>query len=204
MAQSRQALVTPEKQLTSSRLDLDLDSPTMDDHDCTPNTKAEIHSKKRKASQILSQGSPNTISLFLKWRFSVVEQELEVKEMERKALLEANTFYKKIGRSKQELIAIVDEEEKNLLSEKKILLSHRQILVQDISDIIDSRTQLQEAYTKELRIALAAASSSDQTSRGLKAPRLDRKAFNKALDKYLGTKKVTNTGDSAKWCAVRQ
>lgn len=100
MAQSHQPPATPEKQLTSSHLDLDLDSHNMDDLDCTPNTKAEMHLKKKKASQIFGQGSPNTTSSFLKWRFSVVEQQLEVKEVERKALLEANTFYKKIGKSK--------------------------------------------------------------------------------------------------------
>ena len=174
----------------------------MDNLDCTPNTKAELRSKKRKASQIFGQGSPNTTSSFLKWRFSVVEQDLEVKEVEKKALLEANTFYKKISKSKEELIAMVDEEEKNLLSEKKILLSSRHTLVQDISDIVDSRTQLQEAYIKELRSALAAASSSDQKSRGLKAPRLDRKSFGEAVDKYLGTRKVADTGDVRRWCNV--
>ena len=73
-------------------LNLDLDSPAMDDLDCTPNTKAEMRSKKGKASQIFGQGSPNTTSSFLNWRFSVVEQELEVREMEKKALQEANTY----------------------------------------------------------------------------------------------------------------
>ena len=97
MTQSRQALVTPEKQLTSSRLDLDLDSPTMDDLDCTPNTQAEMHFLKTRATRLFDQGSSNTTSLLLEWRFSVVDQEIEVRKVERQSLLEANMFYEKIG-----------------------------------------------------------------------------------------------------------
>ena len=99
-------------------------------------------------------------------------------------------------------MAVVDEEEKNLLAENKVLLSHRHVLVQDISDIIDGRTQLQEPYIKELGIALAGASSSGQTSRGLKAPRLDSKLLKEAVNKYLGTGEEFESGDFAIWCNV--
>ena len=73
--------MTPEKQLTSLRLHIDFDSSILDGIDCTPNTKNQMISLNRKASQLLEQGSPKTISLFLKWRLAVVESKLRLKAM---------------------------------------------------------------------------------------------------------------------------
>ena len=82
-------------------------------------------SQKHKASQALEKGSPSTSVPFLKWRLAVVENKLEIKALERKALDEGNEFYEKTGGSKTELMARVMEEEKALMSEKVILLSQR-------------------------------------------------------------------------------
>jgi len=88
--------VTPEKQLTSSRLDMDLDSSKLDGIECTPNTKNQMISLKRKASQLLDQGSPNTTSPSLKWRLAVVESKLRVRATQKQALSEANTFFDEV------------------------------------------------------------------------------------------------------------
>ena len=195
--------MTLEKQLTSSRLDIDLDSPILDGIDCTPNTKNQMISLKRNASQLLDQGSPNTTSPFLKWRLAVVESKLRVRAMQKQALSEANIFFNEAGKPKIEFVAVVKEEEKALLSEKAFLLSQRKILEEDLNDIVTSKLQLEEAYIAELRISLEAASSSKEKLPGLKSPRLDRKYFQDIINEYLGTKAVyPDTGDSSKWCNV--
>ena len=203
MAHSRQPPVTPEKQLTSSRLDMDLDSSILDGIDCTPNTKNQMISMKRKASQILDQGSPNTTSPFLKWRLAVVESKLRVRTMQKQALAEANTFFDEADKPKTEFVAVVEEDEKALVSEKAFLLSQRKILEEDLNDIVTNKVQLEEAYIAELRMSLEAASSSREKLPGLKVPRLDRKCFQDNVNEYLGTKAVyPETGDSKKWCNV--
>ena len=154
MAYSRQPPVTPEKQLTSSRLDIDLDSPILDGIDCTPNTKNQMISLKRKASQLLDQGSPNTTSPFLKWRLAVVESKLRVRAMQKQALSEANIFFDEAGKPKIEFMAVVKEKEKALLSEKAFLLSQRKTLEEDLNDIVTSKVQLEEAYIAELRMLI--------------------------------------------------
>ena len=118
MASSYSTPITPEKQLTPTRFQLDLDSL-----DCTPNTRERLKSQKRKASQILEEGSPQTTIPFLKWRLAVVEDTLNVKALERQALGEADEYFKKANRSKKELIAAIKEDEKILTSERAILLS---------------------------------------------------------------------------------
>ena len=203
MAHSRQPHVTPEKQLTSTRLDMDLDSPILDDIDCTPNTKNQMISLKRMASQILDQGSPTTTSPFLKWRFAVVESKLKVREMQRQALSESNAFFDEAGKPKTEFLIVVMEDEKALLSEKAFLLSQRKTLEEDLKDIVTDKVPLQEAYIAELRMSLEAVSSSEEILPGLKVPRFDRKNFQNIVNEYLDTKAVDpDTGDSRKWCNV--
>ncbi|MCJ1455417.1 hypothetical protein MMC28_005772 [Mycoblastus sanguinarius] len=202
MAHSHQPSVTPEKQLTSPRMEMDLDSPLLDRIDCMPNTKNEMMSLKRKASQLFAQGSPTTTSPFLKWRLTVVECKLQVRAMQKQALSEADAFFNEVGKSKREVVAIVNEDKKALLSEKVFLLSQRKTLEEDLNDMVSSRVLLEEAYTAELRMSLEAASSSKEKSPGLKTPRLDRKSFQNTVNEYLGTKDVYETGDARKWCNV--
>ena len=203
MAHSRQPPVTPEKQLTSSRLDMNLDSPILDGIDCTPNTKNQMISLKTKASQLLDQGSPNTTSPFLKWRLAVVESKLRVRTMRRQALSEANTFFDEAGKPKTDFVAVVKKDEKALLSEKAFLLSQRKILEEDLTDIVTSKIQLEEAYIAELRMSLDAVSSPKKKLPGPRVPRLDRSIFQDVVNEYLGTQDVyPDTGDSRKWCNV--
>ncbi|KAF6227153.1 hypothetical protein HO133_008595 [Letharia lupina] len=198
-----QPLVKPETQLTSSRFDMDLDSSVLDSVDCTPKTKNLMMSLKRKASQLLDQGSPHTTSPFLKWRLAVVESTLRVRAVQKQALSEANTFFDDAGKPKTEFVALVKEDEKVLLSEKVFLLSERKVLEEDLNDIVTSREQLKDAYITELRISLEAASSSKERLPGLKAPRLDRKQFRDSVNEYLGTKTENpDTEDSRIWCNV--
>ena len=176
MAHSRQPPVTPEKQLASSRLDIYLDSPILDGIDCTPNTKNQMISLKRKASQLPDQGSPN-ITPFLKWRLAVVESKLRVRAMQKQALLEANIFFDEAGKPKMEFMAVVKEKEKVLLSEKAFLLSQRKILEEDLKDIVTSKVQLEEAYIAELRMLFKAASKFKGEIAGPEGPKVRQEIF---------------------------
>lgn len=175
--------------LLSSHSDIDLDSSILDDTDCSPNTKIQMVSLERKASQVFGQESPKTTSLFLKWRLAVVEIRLKVRTTQKQALTEASVYFQNIDKSKTELMAMIREDEKALLSEKTILLSQRKILEEDLADIISSKMQLEEAYIVELRTSLEAASSSKEQLPG-KTPRLDRKNFQDTVNDHLGTKIV--------------
>ena len=81
-----------------------------------------------------------------------------------------------------------------------MLLTQRQILEQDLNDVISSKVLLEEAHMTELRSSLEAASSSKQKWPGLQAPRSDTRAFRDIVNKYLDT--AYDTGDSRKWCNV--
>ena len=194
--------ITPENQLTSERLPMDLASLLLDAIDCSPSTREKLISQKRKASQVLEKGSPNTTIPFLKWRLAVVEDTLEEKTLERKALDEANDFFEKTGRSKTELMAAVMEDEKALRSEKAILLSQRKSFEGDLNDVDTSKTQLASAYITELRNSLEIASSTKQRVSGLKGPRLERKQFAEIVHEYLGTERRHPARQTYKFCNV--
>lgn len=183
--------VTPEKQLTLNRFGMDLDPPLLDAIDCTPNTKVKMMSGKRKASQLLEEGSPKTTDSFLKWRLNFIDEMLEVRASQKQALEEANEFFHKAGRSKTELMTIVKDEDKALTSEKAILLSQRKSFEGDLNNVDTSKTELENAYIIELRNSLEAASSLKEKEKisGLKAPKLDKKDFAMVVHSYLGTDK---------------
>lgn len=190
--------------MTSRLLDVDMDSSLLERIDCTPNTKSQMLSLKRKASQLLDQGSPPMISAFLQWRLAVVESTLRVRTAEKQALSEARVFFDEVGKPKTVLVAAIAGNEKALLSEKAILLSQRKTLKEDLDDLVISKGQLEEAYITELRISLDAASSSKTKLFGLKSPRLDRMSFQDSVHAYLETrsKNVTDPDDAAQWCNV--
>ena len=204
MAHLNQPPVTPEKQLISARSALDLDSPILDDIDCTPNTKTQMRSNKRKASQIAAEGTPKTTKLFLKWRLATVENQLETKTLQMQAVREsAGTFLETFRQSKTEILAELKEAEQTLLSEKIRLLADRKILEQDLNDTVTDCHALEEAYINELRMSLETASSSKERFSGMKTPRLDRKNFKRQLNEYLGTEDIfPGTTDTKKWCNV--
>ena len=196
--------ITPEKQLTSKGFHIDLDSPLLDSIDCTPNTKKEMMSRKRKVNQVLEEGSPSLSIPFLKWRLAVVENTLEVRGSQRPAFGEAdNSFFENAGGSKTGFVVVVEKEERELMSEKAFLLAQRKSLEGDLNDVDRSKTALEAAYITELRISLELASSSKQKVPGLKAPRLERNKFSKIVHDYLGTVNPGETGlDPSLFCHV--
>ena len=195
--------ITPEKQLTSKGFHIELDSPLLDSIDCTPNTKKEMMSRKRKVNQVLEEGSPSLTIPFLKWRLAVVENTLEVRASQRQALGEGNTFFEKTGISKGDLVAVVEKEERELMSEKAFLLAQRKSLEGDLNDVDTKKTQLEAAYITELRNSLELASKSKQEVPRWKAPRLDRKQFSGIFHDYLGTVNPGETGlDPLLFCHV--
>ena len=204
MAHLNQPPVTPEKQLIPAPSAFDLDSPMLDDMDCTPNTKVQIKSVKRKASQIASQDTPKTTTSFLKWRLATVETQLETRKLQMQAVKEsAGTFFEAFTQSKTELLAELERAEQTLLSEKIRLLADRKILEQDLNDLVTDCHALEEAYINELRMSLETASSTKERLWGIKTPRLDRKIFKRQLNEYLGTEDIIpGSTDTKKWCNV--
>lgn len=137
-------------------LDMDWDSATTEDIiDCTPDTKTQMISLKRKAREISEQNPLTSTSVFLKWRLAVVHSALRVREVEKQALSEAKTFFTEAGRPKKEFLAAVEEDEKALLAEKVVLLTQRRILEQDLNDVISSKVVLEEAHMTELKAEMA-------------------------------------------------
>lgn len=197
---------TPEKK-GFSRLARDtdssiLDGDNLDSIDCSPATKTQIKSLKRKASQILEEGSPATTSPFLKWRLAVVESTLQIRNKQREALNEASPSFYKTAKSKEEWVALVRQDEKALLKEKTFILSQRKILEEDLNDIVTSKVQLEEAYNTELRISLQTTSSTKNRLLTFKVPRLERTPFQNIVNEYLGTKLSSGTGSTRSWCNV--
>jgi hypothetical protein len=112
MAHLNQPPVTPEKQPTSARSALDLDSPMLDDIDCTPNTKTQMKSIKRKASQIAGEGTTRTTTSFLKWRLATVENQLETKKLQMQAVIESGgKFWETFRQAKTEILAELEKAE---------------------------------------------------------------------------------------------
>ncbi|KAL9064014.1 MAG: hypothetical protein Q9161_009147 [Pseudevernia consocians] len=197
MASTHSTPITPQKQLTSNRFQLDIESI-----DCTPDTRERLRSQKRKASEILEEGSPQTTIPFLKWRLAVVEDTLNVKALEKKALSEATEYFEKTNRSKSELLATIKEVERGLTSERAILLSQRKSFEGDLNDVDTSNTRLEDAYITELRYSLELASSTKEKAPGTKAPRLEGKQFAEIVHKYLGTGLREPNETAMKFCNV--
>ena len=196
MASSYSTPITPEKQLVPNRFQMDIESI-----DCTPNTRERLRSQKRKASQVLEEGSPQTTIPFLKWRLAVVEDTLNIKALERQALGEADDYFKQANRSHKELIAAIKEDEKILTSERAILLSQGKSFEGDLNDVDTSKTRLEDAYITELRNSLELASNTKEKVSGIKAPGLTRKQFSQIVYEYLGTS-LKEPGETANFCNV--
>ena len=197
MASTHSTPITPQKQLTSNRFQLDIESI-----DCTPDTRERLRSQKRKASEKLEEGSPQTTIPFLKWRLAVVEDTLNVKSLEKKALSEATEYFEKTNRSKSELLATMKELERGLTFERAILLSQRKSFEGDLNDVDTSKTRLEDAYITELRNSLELASSTKEKVPGTKAPGLERKQFAEIVHKYLGTGLREPNETAMKFCNV--
>lgn len=187
--------VTPEKQMLS-KLHTDEEYRTLDELEYSPTTKNQLVSLKRKASDILDQGSPPTTSLFLRWRLAVVESQLEVKAAQRHAMNEVGVS------APPNVLTLLKSDEKALNTEKKFILSQRQILEEDLYDFGADKNNLTDAYITELRLSLEAASSSKDKITSLKSPRLDRKMFQRLVNEFLGTKKTNDYEESSRWCNV--
>lgn len=193
---SRQSSITPEKQMIS-KIHTDPELQGLDDVDCSPKTKDRLHSLKRKASEILDQGSPSTTSPFLKWRLAVVESQLRIRSAQQQAVTESNSPNKTIK------MDTLKKDKKALLTEKFFLLSQRKIIEGDLNDIVANKEQLTQAYIAEHRMSLDAASSSKDKLSSLKSPRMDRKLFRHTVNEYLGTEKTGEDELSVlRWCNV--
>lgn len=194
--------VTPKKQLGSPLLNADDHLRAFYRLGCTPETKKEIQSRKRKADQVADEGVPATIPLYLKWRLALVQSALDVNFMKKQAITEVSEPVDEAGTSMSELMATLKAEEKVLLSEKTLLLSQRKTLNEDLSDVITSLAQLEDAYINELRMAAQDASSSKDKLTGLKAPRLSRGSFGDLIHDYLGTKDAGENPPEQKFCNI--
>ena len=207
-SQSHSDPVTPVKQRALSRLSMD--SPSLDDIDCSPETKKEMHSLKRKASKLIEAGSPSFTSPFLKWRLALVDHTLDLRDKQKTAISEGRKFFAEAGMRQEEIMQKVEDDEKELRFEKKLLLSQSRTLEEDLADtLIESShideayvKELEDAYIKELRLSLDSVSSSKTKTPGLKAPRLERKKFSTIVNEYLDTSKRYEAGDEGKWCNV--
>lgn len=198
--------ITPEKQISPSA-NTNLDSPSeivdLRGITCTPKTQTKLTTLKRKADQLWDEGSPKTTSPFLKWRLAVLESLLALRSTQKQAIAEAGKESNEDKQSNLELLAKIKKDEYALLTEKTFILAGRKTLEEDLSDMVSSKIQLEEAYITELRMALEAASSSKDRLPGLKMPRLDRTLFQKIVNEYLGTKyEDPETKDSQKFCNV--
>ena len=198
--------VTPEKK-GFPRLARDtnpsiLDDEDLDSIDCSPATKTQINALKRKASQLSEEGSPTTTSQFLKWRLAVVESTLRIRNKQKEALNEASPSFYTTTKPKEEWFALLKQNEKDLLKEKTVILSKRQILEEDINDIVTNKVRLEEAYITELRMSLQAVSSTKDRLPAYKVPRLERTPFQNMINEYLGTKFINETGNVRRWCNI--
>ncbi|KAI4234177.1 MAG: hypothetical protein L6R40_006836 [Gallowayella cf. fulva] len=179
-----------------------LNSPFIEEVDCTPDTKSKIKHLKRKASQIRAEGSPSTTAPWLQWRFVTVQNELALRRSQIQALRESKTDTLPDGRSKMEWLKELRDCEKELDRERLQLLTNRKIMEGDLNDIAASADQLASAYIQELRTFLYGASNQKEKYPGPKTPRLERRPFADRVNDYLGTLTLYETGDRLKYCNV--
>ena len=156
----------------------------------------------KKTQKLEASDSPRTTPHFLRWRLDLVRSHLELLDNKKRATTEAKSFFGEVKTSQSQLLAMIKKEERPLLLEKTFLLSQRKVLAEDLSDIVESKQALDDAYIKELRISLEPASPSQEKSPGLESPRLDRPKFQKLVFRYLRTRKVTKAGNVRKFCNV--
>jgi hypothetical protein len=211
MAHLNQPPVTPQKQLHVPPAVFNLDSP-IDDVECTPYTKSQMVSLKRKASQHLSQSTPILTSSYLQWRLATIRCQLDLNTVQKKALLEASSTFEENKEQQQKLAKDLRQTEKRLSYEKAWILSNHQTLEEDLNDVITDQNKLTDAYVNELRMSYHASSSLNERLSGLKSPRLNRKTFQRLVNEYLGTKFVNLYPDGSvanskqtsnlKWCNV--
>ena len=206
---TKNAPTTPFKQRALSRLSMN--SPSLVDIDCSPKTKDEMNKRKRKAEDLISEGSPGFTAPFLNWRLAVVNSRLDYLETQKAAISEAREFFGEAGKVREVYMAEIEADEDELQSEKKILLGQRKTLVEDMTDTLPKAGHhdpaylkaLEEAYIKELCMSLDTASSSKTKTPGLKAPRLARKEFANLVQDYLATfDGEEDVGGSLQWCNV--
>ncbi|KAL8903424.1 MAG: hypothetical protein Q9171_007408 [Xanthocarpia ochracea] len=203
MALPSTLLKTPDNKPSRPSFEISLDSPALDEVDCSPATRSQLLSLKRKASALSEQGSPCTTAPFLDWRLAVINSTLDLRRGQRQALAEASPSYQAQGMSKAEIVAVIGKDEKSLREEKAVLMSSRKMLEGDLNDLVTSKDALADAYIEELRMSLHAASSSKEKYPGKKTPRLDRKAFATLVNEYLETTSKTDTGaGTPKYCNV--
>lgn len=199
----------PLKQHALSRLSMS--SLSLDDIDCSPDTMVEMNKLKRKASELINEGSPSLTAPFLKWRLAVVNTRLDYLETQRMAISEADRFFEEAGKGREEYMAEFEADENDLRSEKKLILSQRKTLEEDLTDTLPETGHhnpayveaLEDAYIKALRMSLDIASSSKTKTPGLKAPRLARKEFSNLVKEPLATsKEKQGPADDQQWCNV--
>ena len=95
-------------------------------------------------------------------------------------------------------MAVITKEEKELRSERVMLLSQRKGFEGDLHDVNRDTTELAAAYAAELSNSLEVASNMKKIVKRPKAPRLERKEFADIVHKYLGT----TASDGYKYCNV--
>lgn len=207
MSSSRDLPVTPENKRSLSRLSLG--SPALDTIDCSPETKSLLNSRKRKTTELLTEGSPKVTANFLNWRLAVVRSTISYNEVQKKALREGDSFFDTSSKSRAELLSEVEQEDRDLENEEKVLMSQRKTLEEDLKDIVTAKqeiepayfTEVRDAYINELRWSLYAASRANQKIPGEKVPRLERKPFRTTVEEYLGTR-CNVKDEQLAWCNV--
>lgn len=190
-----------------------MDFPSLDDIDCSPETKMEMRSLERKVSKLIEEGFPSFTSPFLKWRLALVDRTLDLRDKQKTAISEGKEFFTDAGMRREEFMQKVEDDEKEPRFEKKLLLSQSRTLEEDLADTLIEPSHINEAYVKELEDAYikelrlsrdsASSSKSKTNSPGLKAPRLERKIPSTIVNEYLETSKTyEGTGDEQTWCNV--
>lgn len=105
---------------------------------CSPATKSEMQTLKRKADQCMDEKIPKITSTYLNWRPMVIESQLDLTTKQRQAIVEVKNEVDKAGVHKSDLMAAIRESEKFLTAEEALLLCQRRTFAEDMTDSVNS------------------------------------------------------------------
>lgn len=101
-----------------------------------PKIKNQMIFTKRKASDILKQGSFSITYSFLNWKLAVVESQLEIRIVQKHTLQKSNSSNKTVK------INIMKVDEKAFLKGKAFFLTQRKVFEKNLYGTVINKNQL--------------------------------------------------------------
>lgn len=148
----------------------------------TPKAQSQMQVLKRKISDLSNQGSPQSATKFLRWRTTMINNEIKTLNVLMDDFRPSQTKDRRLNPLCDQVTKKIDDLEREL----KVLLTQDKFLSEDISDSVESA---EKAYVESLYAAFRACSEDGlrEKKKTKQEKPMDRKSFRKLVGEYLGT-----------------